>query len=364
MSATKATPTGRLVSLDYLRGYFILVIVIDHLWRFPSLWALISGEAKLWVTAAEGFVMISGFLIGYVRGARGLKLPFSAIAKKLFNRALMLYAWMVIVSMGYIWLEWHHRVPNMPFTDFDPDVTEGNYLEAFWHVVGGQPHAWIHFLYLYAIFLVIAIGAVYLFRKRLSWLVVALSIALYAVGILQDIEWMKWQIVFFLPSVAGFHFDTIRTAWSELATKKRRALKEYLFLAAGLTLLASILTTYLPQLFPTGLISSLSDIFQIEHFSIARVIVAGLWFIALAFTFEKFTPWIQKYTRGTLEYIGTHSLTAYVAHGYVICLVNFLLTICVPHFLLIPYHTLLGAITLVGVYIIIRLPILRTILPR
>lgn len=67
--------TNRLDYLDYLRGYFVVVIITDHLWRYPSLFSLITGEARLWMTAAEGFVMISGFLIGYVRGFKGRKNP-------------------------------------------------------------------------------------------------------------------------------------------------------------------------------------------------------------------------------------------------------------------------------------------------
>lgn len=364
MSSARNTPTGRLLSLDYLRGFFILVIVIDHLWRFPSAWALISGEAKLWVTAAEGFVMISGFLIGYVRGYKGLKLPFLAIAKKLSVRALMLYVWMIIVSVGYLWIEWHHRVPNMPYTEFKPEVEEGDYSTAVMHIIGGQPHAWIHFLYLYAIFLLIAIGAVYLFRKRLSWVVGIISLLLYTAGTFWNIEWMKWQLIFFLPSIVGFHFDYIRLRWSQLSAEARHFTKRILFLSTGLTLLTSILVTYLPAIFPASFAATTSDVFLLENFTIARVFMAILWFISLAFVFEKLAPHIQKYTYGTLEYLGTHSLTAYVAHGYIVCLVNFMLNMPVPTPLVIPFNTLIGALTLAGVYIIIRLPILRTVLPK
>lgn len=364
MASTEQTKPGRLLALDFLRGFFVLVIIIDHLWRFPSAWALLSGEAKLWVTAAEGFVMISGFLIGYVRGYKGLKLPFLTLAKKLFGRALMLYFWMIIVSLGYIWIEWQQKVPNMPYTSFEPELTEHSYLGAFTHIIGGEPHAWIHFLFLYAIFLIIAIGAVYLFRKHLSWLVAALSVALYVTGILQDSEWMKWQIIFFLPSVAGFHFDAIRSKWHARPKSVRSLTKRILFLSAGLTLFASIIFTYLPQLFSPTLINQVNDIFLIEHFSPARIIVAMLWFLALAFIFDKYTPFIQKYTRGTLEYFGTHSLTAYVVHGYIIVLVNYALYFDMPIYLQVLYNTLLGAITLAGVYVIIRVPVLKKILPR
>jgi hypothetical protein len=358
------TKSERLLALDYLRGYFVLVIIIDHLYQFPSLFALISGEAKLWVTAAEGFVMISGFLIGYVRGFKGLKLPFLVIAKKLFSRAIMLYFWMIIVSMGYLYLEWQHKVPGMPYTDFDPDIVDKDYIGAFWHVIGGQPHAWIHFLYLYAIFLALAVPVVYLLRKRKASVVVVASIVLYIAGLFYDIEWMKWQVIFFMPSVVGFYFEPIRAKWSKFSSRQRSLIKQYTYLIAAITLLASIVATYLPSLLNGATVETIERVFIIEAFSPARVLVAGTWFLALAFLFDRFAAFIKKISHGTLEYVGSHSLTVYIAHGYVICLVNYFLARTVPAWAEIPYHTLLGAIAIVLVYVVIRLPIIRTLLPR
>lgn len=364
MSEQPAKPTGRLLSFDYLRGYFILVIIIDHAWKFPSLWALLSGQAKLWVTAAEGFVIISGFLIGYIRGYKGLKLPFATIAQKLLSRAALLYVWMVIVSMGYIALEWSKLIPNMPFTKM-LSGNYSNYLDAFKQVAfGGEPHMWIHFLYLYAIFLALAVGAVYLLRRRQPWLLGVLTVLVYALGLVMNIEWMKWQLIFFLPSIIGFYFDSIRTWWSALSATARRQLRNGLWGISGTLLVLSILATFTPWALPEGFVKWSAETFVIEAFTPLRVIVAGLWFTSLAFIFERITPFLHKHTRGIIEYLGTHSLTAYIAHGFVICLINFALTFAVPEPLRIPYNTLLGLLAIVGTYVVIRLPLLRTILPR
>lgn len=364
MSDKPPTPAGRLLSLDYLRGYFILVIIIDHLWKFPSAWALMSGQAKLWVTAAEGFVIISGFMIGYVRGRKGLKLPFLTIAGKLLSRAALLYFWMIVVSMGYIALEWSKLVPNMPYTKIlTGDHT--SYLDALTQVaIGGEPHIWIHFLYLYAIFLTLAVGAVYLLRRRLAWVLTIATLTIYLLGLLLDHEWMKWQVIFFIPSIAGFYFDTIRSWWRNISHTVRHQLQNGLWALSGMLLFLSVLASFAPWALPESFVQWSAGAFDTEGFSPLRVIVAGLWFTSLALIFERITPSLQKYTFGIMEYFGTHSLTAYIAHGYIICLVNYLFSISVPALWQMPYNTLLGLITILGTYAIIRLPIIRTILPR
>lgn len=352
------------MSLDYLRGYFILVIIIDHLWKFPSAWALVSGQAKLWVTAAEGFVIISGFMIGYIRGRKGLKLPFSDIARKLLSRAALLYFWMIIVSMGYIVLEWSKLVPNMPYTRIATgDHT--SYSDAFTQIAfGGQPHMWIYFLYLYAIFLALAVGAVYLLRHRRGWLLAIATLFIYLLGLLLDEQWMKWQIIFFLPSIVGFYFDAIRSWWQNLARVVRFQLRDGLWAISGILLFLSVLASFAPWALPEGFIQWSASAFVIEGFSPLRVIVAGLWFTSLALIFERITPLLQKYTFGVIEYLGTHSLTAYIAHGYIICLINYLFSIAIPAVWSIPYNTLLGFIAILLTYVVIQLPVIRSVLPR
>ena len=59
---------SRDLALDLLRGYFLVVIMIDHLRYAVNPLYLVSGRQSLWVTAAEGFVLISGFLVGMLRG--------------------------------------------------------------------------------------------------------------------------------------------------------------------------------------------------------------------------------------------------------------------------------------------------------
>ncbi|MFZ1258806.1 MAG: OpgC domain-containing protein [Candidatus Saccharimonas sp.] len=356
--------SGRLLSLDYLRGYFVVVIIVDHLWRYPSAWAFISGEAKLWVTAAEGFVIISGFLIGYIRGFKGLRLPFITVAWKLLKRAILLYVWMVMVSLAYIWIEWTDRVPGMPHTPM-LDETARSWQEMFINVATtAKPHVWIHFLYLYTAFLLLSIIVVALLRSRQVWLVAVLSLALYLAGIAYEIEWMKWQVIFFIPSIVGFYFEAVRTRWHHTPSHVKRRIREILFITTISTIVTSALAANAPTLFSTPQLALFEGLFSIDGFLPPRVTLAFIWFLTFGLLFERITPWLQRYTYGVLEYLGTHSLSAYIAHGLVICLLNVLLPFTNPAFSQTTYYSILGLLAILGTYAMIRLPLLRRVIPK
>lgn len=357
----------RIYTFDFLRGWFIIVIIIDHLWKFPSVWSAMSGEARLWVTAAEGFVMISGFLIGYIRGFKSLKLPFAPIAVKLFRRALMLYIWMVIVSVIYLVIDWQFKaiVPNIPSSP----APKGDWLEALRLIVTMEhPHLWIYFLYLYSIFLVLSIGAVWFFRKKLSWAVGLISLVVYAVGLSMNIEWMKWQVIFFLMAIIGYHFESLREWWRTRTARVRRLISAGIYLAAGATITLSIVSTYTPHLLPNGLAVQLNDIFVIEKFTPLRVVLSFLWVGALGFLFHEFSSLIKTYTYGVLYHLGTHSLSAYIIHALVICAVNAALNPLNYDADSAPFHfvinTLLGVITVAGVYGLLKIPLVARLIPR
>src|ERR1700757_4441609 len=98
---------GRIEALDYLRGFFILVIIVDHVWRWPNLFQYASGRGELWASAAEGFIIISGLLVGYVRGRKSLKKPLRDVSKKLVLRGLMLYVWVIITTVILAVASWY-----------------------------------------------------------------------------------------------------------------------------------------------------------------------------------------------------------------------------------------------------------------
>lgn len=349
---------GRIAALDYLRGYFIAVIIIDHLDKFPSLWSFFTGERRLWMTAAEGFVIISGFLIGYVRGYKGLKHPFAVIAKKLLSRAALLYVAVVIASIIYFSIDWYlPGIPNVP----SPDVAEYDWPSMLRELLLlHHASAWVYFLMLYAIFIFLAIGFIYLLRIKKPLIGIVLVVATYIWGFVHDIEWMKWQAVFFLPALAGFYFPQLHAWWHAIGTKRRHIFSYTLASVSLLLLMASVICSFFGSLLPPHWADSLNSAFLLNSFGPARVFLSLLWFTALAFLFHRIYPFLHRWTFGVLAYFGSHSLTAYLTHGLILCVVAYF----IPTPLDPISNTFIGLATVLAVYEFIRIPFVKKIIPR
>src|SRR5690242_6351241 len=150
------TPKRRIFELDLLRGFFICVIILDHLQFWPSPLQYLTGQGRLWVSAAEGFFLISGLLIGYLRVYKGMKLPMRELTVLLLRRAFMLYVWGVIITFIVV-----ARAALMPgsgallpkFPAAEQVSSLGTYI---WNVVSTTFSSdWIYFLRLYAIMLAV-----------------------------------------------------------------------------------------------------------------------------------------------------------------------------------------------------------------
>ena len=64
-SRTYPAEAGRDLRIDFLRGYLVVAMVIDHV-RGPSWLYVITGGNRFYTSAAEGFIFISGLVAGMV----------------------------------------------------------------------------------------------------------------------------------------------------------------------------------------------------------------------------------------------------------------------------------------------------------
>src|SRR4051794_39944348 len=92
---SKVPKSKRILAFDLMRGFFLLVIMIDHVELYPNLFDFFTGKGRLWASAAEGFFFLSGLLIGMVYRRR-LALGMRYIFKKMWLRAAQLY----VVGVG------------------------------------------------------------------------------------------------------------------------------------------------------------------------------------------------------------------------------------------------------------------------
>lgn len=340
---------GRIEALDYLRGFFILVIIVDHLWRWPNIFEYISGRGELWVSAAEGFVIISGLLVGYVRGRKNMKKPLPEVGKKLVLRGVMLYAWAFISTMLLAWASWtfsfRSNIAYIPYDRFDWSGIIHDTLTL------GYTHVLTHFLYLYAIFLVIAPVLIWLLRRGLWWVGLILSVSLWWYGIISNMEWMQWQILFYVPTIAGFYLDQIIAFFRRVPAPFIWA-----FMAAGLGSIIWSAALFLPRTPGT----TIHELFTREPLTMWRIGLSFVWFVALAWLFDKTLRLLEKTVGWLLLEFGTKSLTAYILHGFVLTAIAYFVPLTTPFWL----NSLIAVFAILATWGLLRIPGINRVIPR
>lgn len=348
MSVSKKLPS-RIEVLDYLRGFFILIIIIDHLWRWPNLFQFVTGRGELWASAAEGFVIISGLLVGYVRGRKGLKHKFGYISKKLFSRAALLYVWACITTLALVAASWYLQykssIAYIPYAAFDwSSVIRDTLFMKY-------THSLTHFLYLYAIFLFLSPLFIFLLRKGWWFLGILISLVGWAIGYSTGQEWLQWQILFFLPSIVGYYLDSVQVVIKRIPQK-------IIALLAILGLVTVLISAIVILPTPPG--TYWPEIFRREPMSIARIGLSFMWFLTLVWLFSMLRTILKKYGRWVLEPFGTQSLTAYIVHSFVLTTIALL----IPPIGTFWLNTSVACIAILATWIVLKIPGINNVIPK
>lgn len=288
--------------------------------RWPSLMAVFSGKAFLWITAAEGFVLISGLLVGLVRVNKESDQPISKVSIKLVKRAFILYAWTVIASVIYSLIIWNIPLQGgAPNTEIAPTHIINLAIQS---VLLQNVSPWIHFLLLYAVYLGFAPVFIHLIRKGQILLVSFSVFILWVIGLVIGSELLQWQLLFYIAMLIGNKIPTILNWWNSLKSNRKYQIKTLIYLVFISSLVLSILTSFYSNLLPTGS-AALNDYFPKEKLTPIRVIVATIWFIGFITLFYDLNKFIKKYLAWLLEPIGKQSLRAYILHGGVILIISY-----------------------------------------
>ncbi|HET9721460.1 MAG TPA: OpgC domain-containing protein, partial [Candidatus Saccharimonadales bacterium] len=161
-----AGKSKRILAFDLIRGFFLLVIMIDHVELYPNGWDFFTGKGRLWVSAAEGFFFLSGLLIGMIYKRR-LYLGMKFIFKKMWKRALELYLAGTLLTFVFLsWVEFTHHAPikdalPSPFP-WHHDIVQALLMRF--------TYGWADFLVRFAILMLIAPFVFYVISRGKWWL--------------------------------------------------------------------------------------------------------------------------------------------------------------------------------------------------
>lgn len=96
--------------LDLLRGFAVLVMVVDHFGGASWLY-LITGNNIFFTSGAEAFVLISGMVVGIVYGGIALKDGLRAAIIKSLQRAWTLYKLTIVMTLVFAVVSKYFNLP-------------------------------------------------------------------------------------------------------------------------------------------------------------------------------------------------------------------------------------------------------------
>jgi hypothetical protein len=359
----------RIYELDLLRGLFIVIILVDHMQFWPSPFTYITGEGRLWTTAAEGFFLISGLLIGYIRAYKGKKYSLKDLSKKLASRALMLYLWGIGVTLFVLLFTLivgnHALLPKLPDAVLmsSPAALTGAIFSGMYF------SDWIYFLRLYTIMLLITPLFLLAIRKGHEKQILPVLLLTYLISFWLPEAALQWQIYFFSAALIGYRLEQI-VAW----LRDRPLVKNTLCIfTISLTFITMVLSYYFVH--GWGLVESetwfmdratyvsirtiIDPWFSGNPVMPGRIVLSFLWFGGLLFTMHYLKSIIMKLLGWLLVPLGERSLSAYILQALILPFVVIIIPIGSSI-----YNFIASLTVILIIWLILKSKIVKKIIPQ
>ncbi len=201
--------------LDILRGFAVIVMIIDHFGGSSWLY-LITGGNAFFVSGAEAFIFISGLVVGMVYGAIALKQGIWAAQKKALSRAWTLYKLTVVLTLVFA------AFSVAGGLDWAKELQIGNPFVFALNVATLRQTMYLTDIALmYTLLMVLAAAGLWLlFTGRTKWLLAGSSALWLAFQWFRiQVPWSvdgnttfnlaAWQLLFFVAMAVGYHRRTL-----------------------------------------------------------------------------------------------------------------------------------------------------------
>ncbi|HEX6290888.1 MAG TPA: OpgC domain-containing protein [Herpetosiphonaceae bacterium] len=180
--------------LDFLRGLCIFIMVVDHIGGYSPL-RILTGGNLFFVSAAEGFVFISGLLLGTIYRRIIEREGFRAALLKALRRARTLYILTFVLTFMLAYVTWWIGAPWTPAEEI------ANPLRFALDVLTVRDsYLFTDILMLYTLLIIGAPVALWLLERGWTWALLLGSWAL----------WLLYQVSPYdasqpLPTIHSFH---------------------------------------------------------------------------------------------------------------------------------------------------------------
>jgi hypothetical protein len=370
--AVKKEKSERILTFDLLRGYFLCVILFNHLAFYPSGLDFLTGRGILYVSTAEGFFLVSGIVLGIVRGRKLINQPFKIATKLLWKRAFQLYLTSIILTFLFTLIgQLFIGNPGLKFGIY----TEWNtWWELLWHTVTlSYTYGWADFLHMYAVFLFFTPCALWLLRKGWWYGVVIISGILWSLYPLLPnnpviAQPFSWQLIFFAGLIIGFYWEKIIAKWRSLTVRTRKVIGWSFVATFILTAITSFLLVFGHE-FGGAIGSQLTTLhhhveqwFNKDRLPVPRILLGAVWFWGLFYVVRRYEGWILKHFGWLLLPFGMNSLYVYTISAFIVFFMH--LIVSPPGLGSTLLNLLLSAIALGLAQLAVQTRFLMKIIPR
>lgn len=365
----------RIRAFDLMRGFFLIVILLDHLAYYPSGLDIFTEHGLLYISTAEGFFAISGLVLGIVRGRKLIKKPLRTPAKLLFKRSWQLYVESIILTLLFTLFAWlFYQNPEIKYGAATPDTP---FWQVIWQTITLQyTYGWADFLRYYALFLAGTPAALWLLRRGKWYILTAINIAIWHLYPLTPggEQWLplSWQLVFFSGLTIGFYWPVLTRWWRRtLHAWQRRAISRTVVALFLLGFIASFLLVFNANYWHIEPFAAWHgehnvDLFNKDRLPVPRLVlgIACFWgLFALVCRYEKF---LVRRAGWLLMPLGTNSLYVYTIEAFIVFFAHLFILPPQPINAVAPWYVnlLLSAAAIALVWLAVRRKFLFSIIPR
>lgn len=313
--------SGRDLRLDFLRGWCLFSMVVDHaVGNHQTFLLKVTGNGGYPMTGAHGFVFLSGMVFGVVYGQMIASEGWSRAVPRALRRALTLYG--VAVALGMLGLlfgltPWGGSAS--PADAFSVDAIVGTL------TLHGSNDS---LMTLYLLLVLLAPLGLYAMQQSKTWLVIAASVTLWLGHLMLPrhfgnpveifVPAAEWQVYFTIGLLIGYHRQHLRD-WLQGA--RRRAYLIALFTLFGfLIVLQFVVMTGAATPLPSPAVDWLGGqvYTDYEHNPPLHVLAILVAFLALYHLVDWLWAPLQAVFGWFLIPIGAAALYVYIVHTVVV----------------------------------------------
>ena len=357
-----------------MRGYFLIAIILNHLQYFPNGLDFLTMRGQLFVSSAEGFFLISGIVLGIVRGRKLIDKPLKVGASLLLKRAGQLYITYAILTILFTLIGWWFFMnnPGLKSGIVSPDTP---FFSMVWNVLSFQYlYGWADYLRLYCLFMLVSPVVLWLLRHGKWWVALLGSIIVWLA--VPELDWpqsvytqpFNWQLLFFSGMIIGFHWQEIAGFWKKIPILWRKIGTATLVTTSLVTLAVNLYLSFGGELGQAvyDVVAPLREELQYAYFNKEnlqwpRVLMFFAWFWSSFWFFTKFEKQITKFFGWLLLSFGTNSLYVYTVHAFLIFFAHLLIAPGSTNFFT---NVPLTFIVIAIIWVMIRYKVLFKIIPR